>query len=227
MAIHRMIIPGVALALSFVHLCAASDWPQWRGPLRSGYVDKADLPLTWDGKSKENVLWKVAADFGHSSPIVLGDKVILTASVRKDRKGKNDLAENQVHRVACYRAGDGTKLWQTDIEPGEWDTQFSFTASTPVSDGKSIFALFGSATVAALDLDGKLLWQKKLPGPFKAEWLSSSPILHQNTLFVFVDASDAAWLMAFDKKTGAIKWEIKRKQHDRAHNASPLLVAVN
>lgn len=222
-----MILCSLALTLSIAAACSAGDWPQWRGPLRSGYADEADLPLTWDGKSKENVLWKVAADFGHSSPIVLGDKVILTASVRKDRKGKNDLAENQLHRVGCYRAGDGTKLWQTDIEPGEWNTQFSFTASTPVSDGQGIFALFGSATVAALDLDGKLLWQKKLPGPFKAEWLSSSPILHQDTLFVFIDVSDAAWLMALDKKTGAVKWEMKRKQHDRAHNASPLLVAVN
>ena len=222
-----MIIWSLALALSIAATCSADDWPQWRGPQRSGHAAEGDLPLTWNGKSKENVLWNVPADFGHSSPIVFGDKVILTASVRKDRKGKDNLAENHLHRVACYRAGDGTKLWQTDIEPGEWDTQFSFTASTPVSDGQSIFALFGSATVAALDLDGKLLWQKKLPGPFKAEWLSSSPILHQDTFFVFVDVSDAAWLMAFDKKTGAIKWEMKRKQHDRAHNASPLLVAVN
>src|SRR6516165_9966197 len=81
-------------ALSIAAACSAGDWPQWRGPWRSGHVAEEDLPLTWNGKSKENVLWNVPADFGHSSPIVIGNKVILTASVRKDRKGKDNLAEN-------------------------------------------------------------------------------------------------------------------------------------
>src|SRR6516162_11821570 len=88
-----IILCSLALALSIAAACSADDWPQWRGPQRSGHAAEGDLSLTWNGKSNENVLWKVAADFGHSSPIVVGDKVILTASVRKDRKGKNDLAE--------------------------------------------------------------------------------------------------------------------------------------
>jgi outer membrane protein assembly factor BamB len=219
---------GAAVLLLSAGLGPAGDWPQWRGPQRSGHADEADLPLTWDGMTRENVRWKVAADFGHSSPIVWGERLFLTASVTKGKVGGEASlkAVNQQHRVACYRTTDGTKLWQTDVESGSWDTQFSFTASTPVTDGKHLYALFGSATVAALDLDGKLLWQQKLPGPFKAEWLSSSPILYQDTLFVFVDVSSDAWLLALDKHSGEIKWQVPRKQHDRAHNSSPLLVVV-
>jgi outer membrane protein assembly factor BamB len=228
MKVHKPLVPwvGVAVLLCSVGLCSAADWPQWRGPQRSGHTDEVDLPLTWDGKKQDNVLWKVAVDFGHSSPIVCGQRVFLSASVRKLPKGPDQKADNHQHRVVCYRTTDGAKLWQTDIEAGSWDTEFSFTAPTPVTDGQHLYAFFGSATVAALDVDGKLLWQRKLPGPFKAEWLSSSPILHQDTLFVFVDVSSDSWLLALDKKTGEVKWEVKRKQGDRAHNSSPLLLVV-
>jgi outer membrane protein assembly factor BamB len=215
---------GVLLLLA--GLCAAGDWPQWRGPQRSGHSDEKDLPLTWDGKTRENVLWKAAADFGHSSPIVRGERVFLTASVNKVGGAASLLAVNQQHRVVWYRTTDGKKLWQTDVESGAWDTVFSFTAATPLADGENLYAFFGSGVVAALDLDGKLLWQKKLPGPFKAEWLSSSPIVHHDTLFVFVDVNSDVWLLALDKKSGKVKWQLKRKQHDRAHNSSPLLVVV-
>jgi outer membrane protein assembly factor BamB len=217
---------SVLLLLLSAAFGGAGNWPQWRGPQRSGHTGEPDLPLTWDGKTQANVLWKVPADFGHSSPIVWGERVFLSASVRKLPKGSNQTADNQQHRVACYHTADGAKLWQTDIEAGAWNTEFSFTASTPVTDGTHLYALFGSGTVAALDLDGKLLWQKKLSGPFKAEWLSSSPVLHQDTLFVFVDVSSDSWLLALDKNSGAVKWDVKRKQHDRAHNSSPLLVVV-
>lgn len=204
----------------------AEDWPQWRGPLRSGHSIEAGLPLTWGGATKENVLWKVPADFGHSSPIVWRDRLYLTASIRLAPKESNEKAANQQHRVACYRTIDGTKLWQTDIDPGTWDTQFSFTSSTPLTDGKRIFTFFGSAVIAALDMEGKPLWRKTLPGPFKAEWLVSSPLLHQDTLFVFCDASNDHWLLALDAKTGDVKWTRQRKQHEKAHNSAPLLAFV-
>src|SRR5262249_8752419 len=73
---------------------------------------------------------------------------------------------------------------------------------------------------------GKLLWQKTLPGPAQAEWLSSSPILFEDTLFQFIDVSDEFWLRALDKKSGEVKWEARRKQGNRTHNSSPLLVVA-
>ena len=227
-AVGKLIVSccGIALVVLAEHQSAASDWPQWRGSLRSGYTEEVNMPLTWDGKSQENLLWKVPVDFGHSSPVVRGDRVYLSCSARRDKKGKDSEAANHLHSIACFRVNDGTKLWRTNIEPGTWDAEFSFTASTPTTDDKQIYALFGSGTIAALDLDGKLIWQKTLPGPIKAEWQSSSPILYKDSLLVFCDISEEHWLFALDKKTGAVQWEHKRKQHNRAHNSSPLLLMV-
>ena len=68
----------------------AGDWPGWRGPTGLGYTDEKDLPLTWNGKKGENIVWKSAipgggskGDFrapGHSCPIVWKDRVFITTA---------------------------------------------------------------------------------------------------------------------------------------------------
>jgi outer membrane protein assembly factor BamB len=217
----------LTLALLTPTAAPANDWPQWRGPDRLGHTPESDLPLTWDGKTRQNIAWRVPADFGHASPVISAGRVYLAASVRKRHKESDQLADNQTHRVTCYAAEDGAKLWQADVDAGPWNTQFSFTAATPVTDGKALYALFGSGVIVALDLaaDGKRLWQKVLPaGLAKAEWLASSPLLHDHTLFVAVDVSDENWLLALDAATGDTRWQLRRKQGERAHNASPLII---
>ena len=48
------------LALALCALgTAAADWPGWRGPTGTGQADDKKLPLTWNGKTGENVRWKV------------------------------------------------------------------------------------------------------------------------------------------------------------------------
>jgi hypothetical protein len=61
----------------------AGDWPQWRGPTGTGTTDEKDLPLRWDGKTGEGIVWKVSltGTTGHSSPIVWGDKLFLTTAI--------------------------------------------------------------------------------------------------------------------------------------------------
>src|SRR5262245_65003295 len=77
----------VPLFLLITCFSRAGDWPGWRGPTRGGHTAETDLPLTWDGKKGENVLWKVnLEDFGHYSPIVWGDHVFVNSSERPKAK---------------------------------------------------------------------------------------------------------------------------------------------
>ena len=58
----------------------APQWPQWRGPSSAGVSTEADLPTTWS--ATENLAWKTPlAGLGASSPIVWGDRVIVTSQV--------------------------------------------------------------------------------------------------------------------------------------------------
>src|SRR3972149_6376975 len=67
-----MIVPGGE---------AMTYWPRWRGPSGQGLVEGADYPDTWS--DTQNVLWKVGVPGrGHSSPIVWGDRILLTTAAQ-------------------------------------------------------------------------------------------------------------------------------------------------
>src|ERR1051325_5025418 len=136
----------------------ASNWPQFRGPTGLGYTDETNLPLTWSGKTGENVLWKTPlpkADNPFSSPIVWENRVFLTFVLNNPLE----------HHVLCFQKTDGKLLWDSTIQPGPWllkDLRGGYGAPTPCTDGKLLFVVFGSAVVAALDFEGKLIWRKEL-----------------------------------------------------------------
>src|SRR3954469_13308374 len=77
-------LPQSSAAIQF----AATDWPCWRGPHGNGIASPEQAPpLRW-GKA-DNVLWKMAIPGrGHSSPIVVGDRVIVTTA-DEDRESQS------------------------------------------------------------------------------------------------------------------------------------------
>ena len=205
----------------------ADDWPGWRGPTGAGITQEKDLPLTWGGKTNDNVLWKVqVGSRSYSSPIVWTDRVFITDADRQDDKAvKNKIIPE--HRVLCYRAGDGKELWRTRIEPGGWfDGNSIYTAPTPVTDGTLVYAWFGSGVMAALDLDGKVVWRKEHAGPYNVyPSITSSPVLHGDAVLILCDQGKDSFLLALDRKTGAVKWEEKRPKAGGT-NSSPVLLRV-
>jgi outer membrane protein assembly factor BamB len=216
----------------------AADWPGWRGPTAQGHTDERDLPLTWDAKTGKNVLWKVLLHGGvknnqemnspgWSSPIVWGDRVLITTAVwpaglsREERK-----KVIPAHHVLCYRAGDGKQLWDTTIPPGKClvDNHYhGYAVPTPVTDGKLVYALFGSGVLAALDLDGKIAWREELPRRRDVDGgVCSSPILYKDTVIVVGIAESP--LRALDRQTGKVRWELKGRAHNQM--ATPALLTV-
>jgi hypothetical protein len=63
-----------------VSTVSASDWLQWRGPSGNGISTESGLPLKWS--ATDNVAWTAAlGGHGVSTPIVIGDRVIVTSQV--------------------------------------------------------------------------------------------------------------------------------------------------
>jgi outer membrane protein assembly factor BamB len=213
----------------------ASDWPGWRGPTGQGISDERDLPLRWDAKSGGNVLWKAPLpgqdeknrqDQNQSSPIVSRGRVFVTASYWGAGATDKDFPE---HHVACYRADDGKLLWDVTVPPGPWrlrDLRGGYTAPTPAADGERVYVLFGSAVLAALDFDGKLLWRKEIvPHDFDVA-IGISPVLYKDYILLQGDqvGRSSRW-MAFDRKSGALAWERKRPEAGFCHS-TPVLAKV-
>ena len=71
----------VALTLT---LAAAADWPQWRGPDRSGISRETGLLQEWPADGPK-LRWK-RTDIGpgYSTPVVVGGKVYLQTTKDKE-----------------------------------------------------------------------------------------------------------------------------------------------
>jgi len=216
----------------------AGDWPGWRGPTGLGYTDEKDLPLNWNAKTGQNIIWKTLLHGGRkenpefsspgwSSPIVWRERIFFTTSVwpagltEKERR-----ASIAAHHVLCFQVSDGKQLWDTLVPSGICvvdNFYHGYTVPTPVTDGKHVFALFGSGVLTALDFDGKIVWREELPRLKDVDGgICSSPILYENT--VIIPSIAESGLCAFEKETGKVKWE--QKSRDRNRMSTPALIRI-
>jgi outer membrane protein assembly factor BamB len=122
-------------------------------------------------------------------------------------------------KVVCLDRATGKEVWAKTAAEGKpkygSHNSNTFASETPVSDGERVYAYFGaSGTVIAYDLAGKEVWKKEVGAfPMMAGWgTSSSPVLHDDTLFVLSDNEEKSFLLALDAKTGEQKWKIDRKE---------------
>ena len=117
--------------------------------------------------------------------------------------------------VEAYQRSDGRRLWQHRIratsELPSAHRKTNLANPSPVTDGEYIYAWFGTGQIAALDMDGKLVWERHLGedyGPFEITWgHSSSPTIYGDSLILLCDHTPASYLLALDKRTGKELWE--------------------
>src|SRR3954470_12358130 len=125
----------------------AVDWPNWRGPSFDGVSPEKSLPLKWS--RSENVRWRVPlAERGNSTPVVFGDRIFLTQALKNRRT------------LMCLDSASGKTLWQTGLDYPASDRSHPTNpqcSSSPVTDGKRVYAWLGSAGFIACDMKGKEL----------------------------------------------------------------------
>jgi outer membrane protein assembly factor BamB len=243
---------AVVWALAIAPL-AADDWPHWRGPRATGVSSETNLPLRWDAKS--NVAWTSAlAGQGVSTPIVVGNRVIVTSQIGSGVRrpgnhprlmqggdaaasGERALAavggDKTFFVVEALAHDDGRKLWEHRIEAaGELTPvhdKHNLATPSPVSDGSSIYAWFGTGQIVALGLDGSVVWQRHLGreiAPFDLQWgHASSPVVHGDLLYLLCDHAPVSYLLAVDKRTGKERWRADRGK-GRSSYSTPFVVAT-
>lgn len=185
------------------------DWLQWRGPDSNNIAPGAAAPTQWN--ETENVKWKVEVPGrGHSSPIIVGDLVVLT-SANESR---------QTASVLAFDKATGKQVWQTPVFQGGFQTEIhgknTHATSTVASNGKQLFAVFiqnQTVQLIALDLQGKLQWQINagpyVPQQFKFGY-GPSPILYGDSVIV-ASEYEKGWLAAFAQANGQQIWKQPRE----------------
>lgn len=181
----------------------APGWPQFRGPNATGIAVTSKAPPIEFGPDR-NVLWKTAVPAGHSSPVFWRDRLFLTAF---DGERKQLL-------VMGLNGADGRELWRKDV-PHESlgpSHQLSTPATaTPVVDGERVYAYFVDAGLFAFALDGTSAWRLTLPPAQVRFGSGTSPTLAGDLVILNRDTIANPALIAVDKRTGAIKWQVPRE----------------
>ena len=214
----------------------SGNWPGWRGPSGLGYSDEKDLPLRWNGKKGENILWRMPlagggprakemSSPGYSSPIVWGERVFITTVVWADGLSKEERKKTiPAHHVLCYQSADGKLLWDTTIPSGKCivdNESHGYAVPTPITDGEHVFVMFGSGVVACLDFDGKIVWREELPKVRDTDSGVCSSLASDGQS-IFVVGLNEGGLRALSKKDGKLNWEQKKGPKNRL--STPILL---
>jgi len=145
-----------------------------------------------------------------------------------DPESPGDQGQLRLHLICADRA-TGKIRWDKTIMPklpeqkyGRYMKLHGYASSTPVSDGKAVFAFFGHTGVVAFDLKGRQLWKADVGSRTHGFGSGTSPILFKN--LVIVNASvESRSLAALDKATGNEVW---RADGIRDSWNTPVLVAA-
>jgi outer membrane protein assembly factor BamB len=230
-------VPFDSLALAHGEGTAAVDenWPRWRGPDGSGVAAATDYAAEW-GPDK-NIAWKTPVEGrGHSSPVVWGNQLFITTSIRGGPSGhtapdhlgydlrpgyRNPDSEeagfNYTLKVLAYDTASGKLLWERTAYDGVmWDDRHkrnTYASNTIATDGKLLYAFFEAPGLYAYDFKGNLVWKASLGNIAKGGMGPGvSPIIFENLVILQVDQEMGAnsAIIALDKSTGKQVWRAER-----------------
>jgi len=208
-------IPASAI-LVLATLCGpakADNWAQWRGPAFNGSSAETNLPAKIG--PNQGVVWRAKLPGGGgSTPIVWGDRIFLTAQDRSQRLS-----------ALCISRDGGKVLWRHAVGMGFGNRHGNTGASpSPITDGKTVWFLFGTGELLACDMAGKQLWRRNIQkdhGKFEILWdYGASALLLDGRLYVPVihgnlrtpaQARGKSYLLCIDPKTGRDIWKHSRQ----------------
>lgn len=196
----RYFVQSASLAWLLLAVPVWGEGVGWRGD-GTGRYPKADPPTQWDIDQGTNILWQIEVGPGQSSPVVMGNRILITAA--------RDL-------LLCVERRSGKVLWKRDngydalpaeVEPPKKRPpaypSCGYCTATPVTDGNCVYVSYGTGIVVCYGLDGRRRWiryfdRRQLNGYGR----TASPLLVGKKLLVSIGG-----LLALDPQTGKILWE--------------------
>lgn len=195
-----------------------TDWPQWRGPERTGISRETGLLTQWPPAGPP-VVWTVTnAGGGYGSIAVSGERVFV-----QGMRGGQSI-------VSVLNRADGKGLWSKALGPsGNGGGQGPGPRGTPTVDGDRVYVLTENGDLAALRVaDGTAIWQRNILRDFggrNISWdVSESPLIDGNSVIVTPGGRNAG-MVALDKMTGRTVW-ITKELSDEAGYASPIVADI-
>ena len=214
----------LSLAVTSVALLAAvvraDDYPQWRGPERTGISKETGLLKQWP-KEGLKLLWKVEnLGGGYSTPAVAKGRIFLIS----DRDGKE--------YAQALDVNGGKEIWSVELGTvgRNRGPQYPGSRATPTVDGDLVFCLGSDGDLACLEVaSGKVRWRKNYQKDFEGQmgdWAYSESPLIDGDVLVGTPGGPSATLVALKKNTGETIWKSPVPGGDAAGYASVIVGQV-
>lgn len=229
-----------------------SDWPAFRGRGAQGISELCQLPSQWNAGSEPKdedesdgrVLWRVdIPGLGHSSPIVVGDRVFVATAVSEagdaplqvGRSGRPTAADDdgiQSWEIHCFDKLTGKPVWtqiaHRGIPKATRHAKATHANGTLASDGSNLVAFFGSEGLYCFDVDGHLLWKRDLGivniSKYGIGWgYASSPTISGNDVLLVCDDPTNPYLVAIDIRSGEERWRVDRSGDTERNWSTPFV----
>lgn len=216
-SIARLFQVVVILLLLEGALIKAQDWPQWRGPQRSGLSTETGLLKDWPAAGPTQV-WSISGlGEGYGSLAIKGDRILLQGTT------------GGASVVFCLSRQNGKIIWSTALGPKVSESRGNGPRATPTIDEDRVYVLTENGDLACLRLrDGSSIWRKNILREFGASnphWMiSESPLIDGDRVIVS-PGGQSAGMVAFNKMNGARVW-VTQDLSDEAAYSSPILVNV-
>jgi outer membrane protein assembly factor BamB len=254
-----LIFACIACIMSFA--ANESNWPYWRGPAVDGMAS-GDAPLHWSDTQNIKWQIDVPGS-GSSSPVIWGDQIFVSTAIKTGSTAKAEPQQEAPAAPApkfgmgrggmsfggptpvehdfvllSYDRKSGKELWRrTAITATPHETHHgtygSFASNSPVTDGKYVYAFFGSRGIYCYDLQGKPVWQKDLNVKMRMRMQfgeGMAPVLSGDRLILVFDQDGdqtatpptSSFMVVLDKNTGKEIWRADRDE--KTNWAAPLVV---
>jgi len=191
---------AAALLLSVAAIHAATDWPQWQGPDRTGISKETGLLKQWPSSGPPLVWTAGGLGSGYGSMAVVGDRVYVQGT------------RNRQSAVMALNRADGKEVWSKVLGATEGNDQGPGPRGTPTVDGDRVYALSEAGDLWCLKTDGGEVWHRNILRDFNGRqlrWLISESPLVDGPHVIVTPGGPGAGMVKLDKMTGKTVWTAK------------------
>lgn len=206
----------VATSFGAIVELQGQEWTRFRGHGGASVSEAESIPLRWTGADYS---WRVPLPgLGHSSPVVWGNRIYVTAAVQDDAS----------RHIRCLDTSDGRTIWERSFPSSTFDlgNATAYDSSSPAVDEERVYMVWANPKecmiLAFNRQNGETIWLRDM-GPIDSEHgFGTSPIVYEDLVILLCDHKADAWIAALDRKTGEIRWRVERDPVKTAYG-TPLI----